>query len=138
MRQTPPETVKEVDRLVDDFTDKQIAKILNERGFRPGARKDFNSLCVLGIRHYYGLKSRRQRLKEKGLWDCHDVARFLGVTLKTVRTLRRQGQIVSVPLSSKLDFMYEPLEKNRVYKVSHGHFFESFCHTAQRKERGAV
>src|SRR5712691_10393281 len=45
-RMTPAEVVAEIDRLLDHYTENEIAGILNKRGIRSGEGKLFNSRAV--------------------------------------------------------------------------------------------
>jgi hypothetical protein len=48
LRRTNPEVVAEIDRLLDDYTDVEIARVLNERGFHSKARKPVDIMMVAG------------------------------------------------------------------------------------------
>ena len=68
---TSDEVVAEVDRLLNDHTDGEIAKILNQRGYRSGYGHAFNPMLVKVVRDNYALKSRYERLRDRGLTDGH-------------------------------------------------------------------
>ena len=55
---TSAEVIDEVDRLLNDHTDGEIATILNERGYRSGYGHTFNPMLVKVVRDNYVLKSR--------------------------------------------------------------------------------
>jgi DNA invertase Pin-like site-specific DNA recombinase len=63
LRQTRPEVVQEIDRLLDQHTDGEVATILNQRGFRPGVAATFDSRIVAHLRHTYRLPDRFTRLR---------------------------------------------------------------------------
>ena len=67
MWKTRPEIVKEIDHLLDFHTTGEIANILNERGLSSGTNQTFIGNMVIGILQRYGLKPRRDRLRETGL-----------------------------------------------------------------------
>jgi DNA invertase Pin-like site-specific DNA recombinase len=67
LRKTHPDVVAEVDRLIDEHTDSEIAAILNERGIRPALGERFTWVNVYHIRHTYGLRDRFTRLREMGM-----------------------------------------------------------------------
>ena len=56
--QTNREVVAEVDRLLDDHTDSQIAGMLNERGWHPGKGGLFTKAVIACIENHYRLRSR--------------------------------------------------------------------------------
>jgi hypothetical protein len=83
---TRPEVVHLVDQLLDHHVYSEIAAILNERGFRPGASARpgraadrFSAKNVAYLMHTYGLRSRYDRLRERGMLNKRELADRLGV-----------------------------------------------------------
>ena len=68
LRTTPGAIVSEIDRLTDQYTDKQIVQILNERGALSGCGQRFHNRIIARVRREYNLKPRYDRLGE-GLAD---------------------------------------------------------------------
>ena len=95
MRQLPRETVTEIDQLLDDHTDGEIAHILNERGVFSGTGKRFDGRRVRVIRRAYGLKSRKERLQAQGLLTLGEIAAKLGVCTETIKLRRRRGRLTA-------------------------------------------
>ena len=98
--QTQPEVVALVDQLLDDHVYSQIADILNERGFRPGgsARPGrgadrFTANRVAYLMHTYGLSSRYNRLRERGMLNKKEMADRLGIHEQTVDRWAEHGII---------------------------------------------
>ena len=89
--ETSGEVVAEVDRLLDDHTYGEIAEILNERGHRSGRGHAFTPMLVRAVRQNYDLKTRRERLRERGLLTTSEVAKRLGVSTDTVNAWRKVG-----------------------------------------------
>ncbi len=88
---TQRKVVELVDSLLDNHIYPEIADILNERGFRPGgsARRGkadarFNELRVAYIAHEYGLRSRYDRLRERGMLTRQEAAVRLGICESTL------------------------------------------------------
>jgi DNA invertase Pin-like site-specific DNA recombinase len=106
-RKTPADVVTEIDRLLDQHTEKEIAAILNERGVRSGDGKDFHSRAVARVRTKYQLKSRYDRLREKGLLTLEEMADRLKLTPIWVRAWRAHGLLRAYPVSDKNLFLYE-------------------------------
>jgi DNA invertase Pin-like site-specific DNA recombinase len=96
LHQTDPAVVAEVDRLIDDHTDKEIAAILNERGYRSGDRKPLQRRTVMVIRKAYHLKSKYDRLRERGLLTPTEVAGTLGISKATLYIWARRGLLSGV------------------------------------------
>ena len=105
---TPPETVDEIDRLLEDHTDAQIAHQLNESGFRSGKGRPFQRQRVRHIRCQYGLKSRYQRLRERGLITADEVLQLAGITRQTLHRWRREGRIQAETYNDKPEYLYDP------------------------------
>ncbi len=85
--QTSPEVVAEVDRLLNDHTEAQIAVLLNERGWRSGTGRAFTKRMISQIRCQYRLKSRYSRLREAGMLTQQEIADQLGIHTTTVHSL---------------------------------------------------
>lgn len=88
---TPPQIVELVDKLLDDHIYSGIADLLNQQGLRPGgsARPGrggarFTALRVAYIVHRYGLRSRYDRLRERGMLTQKEAAAYLGIHEATV------------------------------------------------------
>jgi DNA invertase Pin-like site-specific DNA recombinase len=106
-RQTPPEVVTEVDRLLDHHTEKEIARLLNERGVCSGEGLAFHSRTIARIRCKYQLKSRYDRLREKGLLTIEEMSDRLKLTPVWVRAWRDHGLLRAYPVSDKHVWLYE-------------------------------
>lgn len=96
IRKFKPELVVEVDRLLDRHCDREIADILNKRGFRTWEGKPFNLKKIDFIRGAYNLPSRRQRLLDRGMLTTDKVAKRFGITETTVHAWGRQGLITKI------------------------------------------
>ncbi len=98
---TPPQVVALIDRLLDDHVYSEIAEILNERGLRPGgsARRGrenarFTALRVGYVAHSYGLRSRYDRLRDRGMLTKEELARRLGIHECTVVQWAANGIVI--------------------------------------------
>ncbi len=114
-RQLAQEVVREIDRLLDRHTEGEVAEILNQSGFVSGTGKPFDARRVQVIRRAYGLTTRPQRLRARGLLTLEEVALWLGLHRETVKRHRREGQL---PLRfHRVDdnnrFMYEAPDTSR-------------------------
>lgn len=121
---TPPEIVALVDKLLDDHIYSEIADILNEKGLRPGgsarrARQDarFNSLRVGYIVHAYGLRSRYDRLRDRGMLTMKEMTAKLGVHELTLVAWAKHG-IVSRLAYNGHAYLYEAPGPNPPIKHS--------------------
>jgi DNA invertase Pin-like site-specific DNA recombinase len=97
---TPTEIVELVNQLLDDHIYDEIAEILNARGLHPGGAartgKDgarFTALRVQYIVHTYGLRSRFDRLRGRGLLTKKEIASRLGIHACTLTRWVEHGII---------------------------------------------
>jgi DNA invertase Pin-like site-specific DNA recombinase len=88
---TPLGLVECVDHLLDHHIYEEIADILNKQGFRPGgaARPDrsqarFTAVRVAYLVHAYDLRSRYERLRERGMLTTREAAARLGIHESTL------------------------------------------------------
>ena len=106
--QTPPAVVATIDSLLNDYTDAQVATILNPRGVHPGKRGTFDGRLVASLRRTYGLKCRYTRLREAGMLSAEEIAARLGVTAQTVNIWRRAGLLRAYAYDDKNSCLFEP------------------------------
>ena len=112
---TRPEVVHVVDQLLDHHVYSEIAAILNERGFRPGASARpgraadrFSAKNVAYLMHTYGLRSRYDRLRERGMLNKREMADRLGVHALTVDRWTEFGLIKAHFYNDHGWRLYEP------------------------------
>jgi DNA invertase Pin-like site-specific DNA recombinase len=108
IRQSSEELIAQIDRLLDDHTDKEIADLLNAKGFRSGEGKTLDRLKIHQLRHGYGLKSRSQRLREAGYLTREEMAEQLGLHPSTVSAWRRHGWLASVAYNDRGEHLFPP------------------------------
>ena len=107
IHKTSDEVVAEVDRLLNDHTDGEIATILNERGYRSGYGHAFNPMLVKVVRDNYALKSRHERLRERGLLTALEAADRLGVSDETVYRWRKAGLLHGHAYNDRPEYLFE-------------------------------
>jgi len=97
---TPPKIVELVDKLLDDHTYSNIADLLNEQGLRPGGsarpgRGDarFTALRVGYLVNRYGLRSRYDRLRDRGMLTKKEATARLGIHESTLVRWAQHGII---------------------------------------------
>ena len=93
IRKFKPDLVAEVDQLLDDHCDREIAEILNQRGRQTWEGKPFNLKKIAFIRTAYKLASRYARLRRRGLLTTREVAECFGVGHSAVHQWGREGLI---------------------------------------------
>jgi hypothetical protein len=114
MVKTPADIIAAVDELLNDHIYEDIARILDERGLQPGgsARADragrrFTAKHVRYIVHTYGLRSRFDRLRERGLLTPAEMASRLGISACTLKRWADHG-LVARHAYDGYHHLYEP------------------------------
>jgi hypothetical protein len=107
-RQTRPDTVAALDRLLDTHTDTEAAEALNAAGHRSGENKPFTAGIVVHVRHKYHLPSHADRLRAQGLLTATQLAQRLEVHRSTVKSWTKAGILNSHKANDKNERLYEP------------------------------
>jgi hypothetical protein len=106
-RKTNAAVVAEVDRLLDDYPYSQIASFLNERGFHSGEGNRFTARYIARIQRCYELKSRYDRLRNKGLLTLAEMANILGISMAQVKIWQRHGLVRGHVYNDKNECLFE-------------------------------
>ena len=107
-RQTHPQTLAVLDRLLDTHTDAETASVLNAAGHRSGEGKPFTARIVLETRRNNKLLSHAERLRANGLLTKTEIATRLGVHASTVKSWTRAGILNSHKANDKNERLYRP------------------------------
>ncbi len=119
LRTTDAAVVQEIDCLIDTYTDKEIADILNERGVRTVVTTPWTAARIGRLRHVYHLTDRRTRLRAQGLLTPEEVATRYDVMISTVHGWRRRGMLRAHPVNDRGDFLYEIPPEDLPAKFAH-------------------
>ena len=110
---TQPKIVELVDQLLDHHVYSEIADLLNERGLRPGgtARRGreqdhFTAKRVAYLARTYGLRSRYDRLRDRGMLTKKEILDRLGIHELTLVRWAKHG-IVKRHAYNGHAFLYE-------------------------------
>ena len=95
LRETHPDTLATLDRLLDEHTDAETAEALNAAGHRSGEGKPFTNRIVLDLRRAHHLPSHAQRLHARGLLTIGELAEQLDVHKTTIKNWHRAGLLIS-------------------------------------------
>ena len=114
---TAPEVVQMIDALLNEYTDAQVATILNERGLHPGRSGSFQRRTISCIRRSYGLKSRYERLRQAGMLTVEEVAKALGISKASVRAWHKAGLLRGYTSNDKSVCLFEPSEPDALTKI---------------------
>jgi DNA invertase Pin-like site-specific DNA recombinase len=107
LRKTKPEIVAEIDRLLDEHCEEEIACLLNAKGWCSSGGAAFNFRIVNVLRWSYKLKTRYQRLREKGLLTASEVAPIVGCVASRVKAWRQSGLLTGTRYNEKNEHLYE-------------------------------
>jgi DNA invertase Pin-like site-specific DNA recombinase len=107
LRRTPVPIIAEIDRLLDDHTESDVANKLNQAGLTSGTGQAFHAGIVHHIRVKHGLVPREQRLASRGLVPIEQAAQRLGVCTTTVKDWHHQGRLTGERLNQKGQHYYQ-------------------------------
>jgi DNA invertase Pin-like site-specific DNA recombinase len=107
-RQTDPDTLTLLDRLLDQHTDREVAELLNQTGRNSGTGKPFTATIVLKLRRERELPSHRERLRARGLLTLEEIANQLGVHTSTIKHWRAAGLLTGHKTNDRNERLYEP------------------------------
>jgi hypothetical protein len=111
LRATDPLVRQQIDELLDEYTDAQVANILNDRGLRTGAGDAFDSVSVQWVRTSAKIKSLKERLLESGMLTGKQISAQLGVGRTTLGRWRLAGRIKGRICNSLGEWLYWPPER---------------------------
>jgi DNA invertase Pin-like site-specific DNA recombinase len=121
---TPRLVIQLVEMLLDNHIYSEIADILNKQGLRPGgsarpgrSNARFTALRVKYIVHQYALRSRYDRLRDRGMLTIAEAATRLSVHEATVVTWAECGIIARHAYNAHA-YLYELPETNLPAKHS--------------------
>jgi DNA invertase Pin-like site-specific DNA recombinase len=117
LRETSAEIVALIDHLLDRHADRDIATILNARGYVSGTGQPFQRGIVKHLRHGHHLRSLYERLRAGGLLTLDEMADRLKVSADTVKIWGRHGLLPRHRCNDKLEFLYEPPGPNAPIKM---------------------
>ena len=116
-RLTAPATLAALDRLLDEYTDAQVAEQLNHQGYRTFDGLLFHSMHVSQLRRHHGLADRYIRLRAQGMLTADELARHHGITAQTIWRWYRQGRVAGVCYNDRGSCLFSPPEKDQQLSV---------------------
>jgi hypothetical protein len=136
-RRTNPEIVAELDRLLDEHDEAQIAQILNERGWHSSTGQPFSRTLIQGLRRTYRIKSRVARLQAQGLLTARQIEQMIGHrsnrakywlkagVLKVVRLGQHYGNLYFRPTQDELKQMSQRRRNDHPNPKAPTHVYEA-------------
>lgn len=106
LKKTQPEIVAEIDHLLNQHAEGEIAQLLNERGWHSSAGNPFTRRRIHYLRHAYGLKTRLARLQEQGLLTACQVGPMIGSVISRVKYWRQVGVLKGIKFGERNEYLY--------------------------------
>ena len=107
LRVTHEDVRRQIDTLLDEYTDAQAAHLLNERGLRTGAGDAFDPASIHWVRFSHKIKSLRQRLLDAGWLTGKQIGSKLGVTRTTLGKWRQTGRVKARICNDRGEWLYQ-------------------------------
>jgi DNA invertase Pin-like site-specific DNA recombinase len=107
LRKTSKGIVSQIDRLLDQYTDGEIADVLNDKNSVSGTGRPFSARMVAGIRRKYGIKSRFERLREQKLFTISEISDSLKISKATVKNWAKNNTLKSYKYNDKNERLYQ-------------------------------
>jgi hypothetical protein len=108
LRATHDDVRQQIDALLDEYTDAQVAHLINERGLRTGAGDAFDATSIQWVRFSHKLKSLKQRLLEAGWLTGKQIQSQLGIRRTTLGRMRTSGRIEARICNGRGEWLYWP------------------------------
>jgi hypothetical protein len=93
LRATHKPVRQQLDALLDEYTDAQVARILNEQQRHTGAGDPFSTVSVKWVRYSAKIKSLKERLLDAGWLTVKQASARLGLGRTSIGKLRLQGKL---------------------------------------------
>ena len=110
-RRTDPAIVVEINILLDQHTDGEIAEILQKRGRKTGSGLEFDRERVKHVRIKHDLPTLYKRLLALGRVPLPEMAKQLRITYGKAKQWRREGIIVATRSNDKDMWLCHPLNE---------------------------
>jgi len=118
LRATHEDVRRQIDALLDEYTDAQVVRVLNERTLRTGAGEAFDDVSVKWVRYAHKLKSLKQRLIEAGWLTQRQMSSRLGVKRSTLGRRRQAGHIKARICNDGGEWLYWPPSQGEIPATS--------------------
>jgi len=134
LRKNPAYIVAEVDRLLDDYTHGQIAAILSHKGMHTVDGKPLTRLNIRYIQETYGLASRYDRLRNRGMLTMAEIGERLNIAPATVKGWNQAGFLMSHPYNDKNECLFEPPGDDAPVRGKHKGLIAALCQTRRSRK----
>jgi hypothetical protein len=117
LRKTKAEIVAEIDHLLEQCTDSEIAAELNSKGWRSSGNQSFNARMIRSLSTSHKLPSRNERLRAKGLLTARQIAELIESKPLLVDYWREAGLLNGIRLNDKNEYLYEHPNADTIQQI---------------------
>jgi hypothetical protein len=110
-RLTAPETLAAMDRLLEEYTDAEVAEQLNQQGYRTFDGLLFQSMHVSQLRRHHHIPDRYARLRARGMLTAEELAAVSGVSAQVIWRRYHQGRIAGIRFNDRGSCLFSPLQE---------------------------
>jgi len=111
--------VAEVDRLLEEYTHREIAAILTHKAMHTVDGRPLTRTSIRYIQEAYGLVSRYDRLRNRGMLTMAEVGKRLNIAPATVKGWNQAGLLTSHLYNDKNECLFEPPGQDAPVKGKH-------------------
>jgi hypothetical protein len=108
LRRTDDAVIHEIDRLLDQHTEQEIAAILNTQGMLSREGRPFHRKIIAALVRSHHLKDRFTRLREAGMLTMEEVAARAGIVMASVKNWLDRGLLRAHRYNDKGECLFEP------------------------------
>lgn len=119
LRKTDAVVIREIDRLLDEHTEREIALILNQKEILSSTGKPFTRNTILHLRYAYHLTDRYTRLREAGKLTAEEVAERLGLAVASLKNWQYCGLLHAHRYNDRGECLFEPPPADLPRKFAH-------------------
>ncbi len=110
---TAPETLAAIDRLLEEYTDAEVAEQLNQQGYRTFDGLLFHSMHVSQLRRHHRIPDRYARLRARGMLTAEELADLSGVSTQVIWRRYHQGRIVGIRYDDRGSCLFAPPQEDQ-------------------------
>jgi DNA invertase Pin-like site-specific DNA recombinase len=112
-RLTAPETLAAIDRLLEEYTDAEVAEQLNQQGSRTFDGLLFHSMHVSQLRRHHHIPDRYARLRARGMLTAEELAGLSGVSTQVIWRRYHQGRIAGIRYNDRGSCLFTPPQEDQ-------------------------
>ena len=120
-RKTNLAFIAEMDRLLNEHSEAEVAQSFQARGWRSSTVQPLSLTLLQGLRRTYRMKSRFTRLQEQGLLTARQIEDMLGPGTNRAKYWRKAGVLKVVKLNQHYQDLYQRPTEAELEMMRHRH-----------------